>query len=748
MSELKYKGDTMYLGDKVDIDGNIIESVENPEFIEVTTDSEGKVINGTTVNGEGIVGGVNVNQLKKDVDAIDPEGIKEEVKEAIDEAVAGIGEIADVFDVVDDPEKRLEVVTDKDGKIISFRDICGVKHEEVGIESNRLKLSPEGLDELIQDFEEHGIDSVVSETELSEKLSEYSKTVAADNRYATKTLENTVQGQESQIDAINESLTNVSQNVDTINEALSGLVGQLPSGVVTGDNVWTGVNQFAQPITGVSGTNDNNVALYGQFKNTNHRYVDAADYGLDSSKTGIENSDALQAAIQGGNRTVTISRPGVYLLSKPILISDNTEILCGRGVIFKKNAVNQNLFRNEGAATRTVNRNITIAGLHLVVNGYGNYKEDCNSDLYGLRGELAFLCTEGLKIIDYTCEDLGTTGYGIIINQSSNFVIDTAVIKGRKDAIHISSVDNFVIKNVVCQTFDDCLALNASDWISSNCVNGDIKNGIIENVTDEYLSPTTGYLCRLLVGAWVDWFDGMEIHRGDTVVNNGRIYRAVIEETTTELFTSHTEPTITTFSGVQEDVSGFKWKLMRDDTVYYSANIFNVEFRNIKRHSIRVAFAEEVYYGNSEWDRGLYPTVNYNDYPNVNVTIKEMCSNTENVYYSMSSYCNSYVRIDGMNGSNMRLNLTSPVSNKLRKVMCAEHIDFRDSSDNTIKVGSNTELYLSRSIAKSPLRCNVQGVIVTDCNVSELPGNGVLGNSVKYNNLPMVYDGSDWKSLI
>lgn len=53
---------------KANIDGVIAETVSNPEYVEARVDSEGKMYFGARRDGDIIVGGVNINELKRDLD--------------------------------------------------------------------------------------------------------------------------------------------------------------------------------------------------------------------------------------------------------------------------------------------------------------------------------------------------------------------------------------------------------------------------------------------------------------------------------------------------------------------------------------------------------------------------------------------------------------------------------------------------------------------------------------------------------
>lgn len=60
------------------------------------------------------------------------------------------------YEMIEGPEGRSEVTTDTEGKIISYRDSDGAKHEEVGLETNHLGLSFNATQELINDLDTLG----------------------------------------------------------------------------------------------------------------------------------------------------------------------------------------------------------------------------------------------------------------------------------------------------------------------------------------------------------------------------------------------------------------------------------------------------------------------------------------------------------------------------------------------------------------------------------------------------------------
>ena len=89
---------------------------ENPEYMAVEKDSDGKVLAATYNDGSHYS-----HNLKSET--IDAKVDKEEGKSLINT------DVADANSTLEDPEKRMEIVTDADGKVMSYRDQKGKKHE-------------------------------------------------------------------------------------------------------------------------------------------------------------------------------------------------------------------------------------------------------------------------------------------------------------------------------------------------------------------------------------------------------------------------------------------------------------------------------------------------------------------------------------------------------------------------------------------------------------------------------------------
>ena len=120
----------------LDIDAlSSITTVYNPEFVEIKTDSEGKVLAGRTPDGAAFEN-VGFTTPKVSID----------------------GHTIENFE---DLEGRTEIITDSEGKIISYRDSDGVRHEEVGTETNNatvnhLNLTETGMTEFQQALKSAG----------------------------------------------------------------------------------------------------------------------------------------------------------------------------------------------------------------------------------------------------------------------------------------------------------------------------------------------------------------------------------------------------------------------------------------------------------------------------------------------------------------------------------------------------------------------------------------------------------------
>ena len=328
-------------------------------------------------------------------------------------------------------------------------------------------------------------------------------------------------------------------------------------------------------------------------------FTNAANFGFSPSATGLQNMQALQKAVDQGG-TIQVSTPGTYKLAGTVYIGSNTSLQFGNGVFIKK--VNEqgdfsHVLINKGAKTKTFDQNITVEGLHIIVNGMDVRKF---VEAYGLHGQLAFFYVKDLKIERFRCLDLGKAQYGIHVCTFEDLIIDDVIIKGQKDGVHLGRGKRFTIRNGVFQTFDDAIALNAHDYATGNPELGWIENGVIENCHDLNAENTTGYFCRILAGAWIDWDPGIEVQQSDAVVSNGRLYRVQAKPDGT-LYKSLTQPSHEKGSMV---LDGINWGVVQDE-VTYTAGVRNVVFRNIFLEKPRIGLS--IHFDNDKYSRSYYP---------------------------------------------------------------------------------------------------------------------------------------------
>lgn len=90
---------------------------ENPEYLAVEKDAEGKVLSATYNDGSHYS-----HNLKSET--IDAKVDKEEGKSLINE------DVADAHSTLEDPEGRTEIITDAEDKILAYRDSEGIRHEK------------------------------------------------------------------------------------------------------------------------------------------------------------------------------------------------------------------------------------------------------------------------------------------------------------------------------------------------------------------------------------------------------------------------------------------------------------------------------------------------------------------------------------------------------------------------------------------------------------------------------------------
>lgn len=328
-------------------------------------------------------------------------------------------------------------------------------------------------------------------------------------------------------------------------------------------------------------------------------FSDAAAFGFSPNASGMENSAALQKALDRKG-TVIVSQPGIYKMGKTVYIGSNTSLLFGNDIKLKKvdeKGPFSHVLVNKGSMTKTYDENIVVQGLEIIVN-----EMDIRTfqEAYGLHGQLAFFYVKDLRIDRFRCYDLGKMQYGIHICTFEDVIVNDVIIKGKKDGVHFGRGKRFRISNGVFETFDDAIALNAHDYAVGNPEYGWIEDGIVENCHDLNAPKTTGYFCRILAGAWIDWQEGMEVQQSDVVVSNGRLYRVQMQPNGAK-YKSVTRPSHE--KGTQT-LDGIVWGVVQDD-VTYTAGVRNVVFRDIFLRKPRTGFS--IHFDNDRYSRSYYP---------------------------------------------------------------------------------------------------------------------------------------------
>ena len=331
----------------------------------------------------------------------------------------------------------------------------------------------------------------------------------------------------------------------------------------------------------------------------------AADYGFDVNKDGFENARALQNAVLGGGE-IFITEPGIYEIADQVILEDNTALHFCKGSYLKRvNNPDENgyVFINRGAYTKTYNQNITIAGLHIICNQViaSPKTEDSRKVILGLIGHCSFFYVKNLTVRDFECYDLPEKNFAIHICTFENVLLENLYIEGMKDAVHFGRGKNFAVRHGRFRTFDDPIALNGHDYVTANPELGWIEDGVIEDCYDLHADTTTGYFCRILAGAWTDWYEGMIVQRSDTVVSDGRLYR-VFMPVDGKTYRSITRPT---HKAGEKEYDGIVWAVVQED-VTYRAGCRNIRFKDIHLKKNRpVAFS--IHFDRDKWSRSYYP---------------------------------------------------------------------------------------------------------------------------------------------
>jgi hypothetical protein len=342
--------------------------------------------------------------------------------------------------------------------------------------------------------------------------------------------------------------------------------------------------------------------------------VDASEFGFSPEAEAAKNVAALQKALDGGQKTVTVTRPGAYRLDARVYLDDETKLVFAPGVVLKKTGRYDFVLVNRGAPTRTWNHDIAIDGLTICVNGV-DHCPSREEPVFGLRGHLTMYFVRNLTVTRFKCLDVRKSQFCLHFCKFDNLVLDHFEIRGDKDGVHLGTGKNFAVRNGVCATYDDGIALNAQDYPSSQPMQGDIADGVVENVTDLHKEKTGGNSVRILSGAWPDWHPGMSLRNGDTVRHGKNVYRVLLKDAGKNIVS--TEAPVHG-RGTWTDAAGLTFYHSQSDGAV-SANVRNVVFRNLTFQEDRNSFK-------AAWDfgpvnRAIHPETPKERIPTIEVAI-------------------------------------------------------------------------------------------------------------------------------
>lgn len=288
--------------------------------------------------------------------------------------------------------------------------------------------------------------------------------------------------------------------------------------------------------------------------------------GIAPTNTAAQNVTAFNAAITRGN--LYVDTVGVYEIDDTIFIPSNRKLEFVSGCTLKKKTGSSfsMVLANKGVLTATSNTNIKIYGNGLTVDINGI---EVLPIITGLYGYIVFFRVTNFEIDGILTND-------IIEQKSSAFFIHMAEVYGTlakpskisnisihrwKDGIHFGVASDILLEDILTETGDDGIALNANDYAVCNPTKGNIERITIRRWTDNYYVGQGGSSCLLLSGSWTNWVTGKLYQENDTIISSGKIY----QKSASGAATSSIAPTHT--SGTVTGADGITWQFIQNGTL-------------------------------------------------------------------------------------------------------------------------------------------------------------------------------------
>ena len=497
---------------------------------------------------------------------------------------------------------------------------------------------------------------------------------------------------------------------------------------------------------------DSRYELVGSASSTDYKFVDARDFGFLTTNTASQNVTAMNAGLLGGNKTITISSPGIYKVNATMWIESNTEIIFGKGVVISLDSNCWNIFCNKNAPNRLWNTDITIIGLKIQTNGFYSFPPPENI-LYGLRGIINFFYIKKLRIYDFECLDGGNINYQIHVARWYDVLFDNIVMKGMKDGIHLNCGKKMIIRNVDSTCYDDTIALNAADYNESNIEIGNIEDVYIENVTWNYQSDLPSYGGRVInnyIGVYTSWVSGMILKQGDKIIHNGKMFAVYIDYAGTEI-ASVTEPSSIGFTSLQTTPEGISWKLVQDyvstESTIKNLTIKNlVETNSIKSTSTTLFNIMSGADGNS--NRSIHPSIPTTDYPEIDFTLDGVRS--QKGFVNVLEQCGVLAKISNWKDRINGYYFVQSQNTAKKSFWNISKNDFRTNYGG-IDFGNNADVVLRDNLQLSTDVLTIYSVgsrVRSNTNLnSEISFSPIKGDEIIVLGVKKIYNGSTWVNL-